>query len=143
MMYRALSALIFLMGATQANASEWWMVESGISYHFDRTKDLNEENWGLGLEWQKDRTWAVIAGVYRNSYYRDSVYVGAAYTPFQWKYAKAGVIAGLVSGYEAGPFMLAPTLMVEVKGYGMNLLVIPPISKDVEGVVGLQLKSRF
>ena len=59
------------------------------SYHFNE-KDLNNYNYGLGLEHK-----SYIAGVFRNSYNSPSFYVGKDFTI----YKNFNVSTGLLTGY--------------------------------------------
>jgi hypothetical protein len=142
--------LSFLLGRCEARAEETkpqtWGVATIASYHANREVKHNERNWGLGLEHDLNDKWRFAAGGYRNSYWRDSVYVGALWLPAQSGNYKFGVLLGAVTGYDhvVGPFAptVLPTLMYEGKQWGANLGVMPSPARGV-GVLGLQLKWRF
>jgi hypothetical protein len=71
--------------------------------HRNRTRNYNEENFGLGLERQYSLVWTVGAGFYKNSYSRDTLYALAYYTPWTIKKDwRVGVVFGVVSGYDEG-----------------------------------------
>ena len=51
---------------------------------------------------------------------------------------------GVVSGYESNLTpLVVPTLMVEGKKWGANILFVPPVQKTNGGGLGLQLKWRL
>ena len=68
---RSLIAAIALLIATPSHADTWAML-SGNSYHWTRSPDQNEKNFGLFLDHGvSDRT-SVVIGSYRNSQNRMS-----------------------------------------------------------------------
>ena len=79
---------------------------------------LNEVNPGLGVE---HKGW--IAGLYKNSFSRRSVYAGREFNYNDY----AGVKAGIVTGYEGG---LSPMIAVYVRYSHIEVLVIPPSPKN-------------
>ena len=140
-----LAALVLVSGIANA---ETWLVVSLASYHFkerEGTKGSYEQtNPGLGLEHVLSDKWRLGAGTYRSSIRTDASYVGAMYIPFGWSYLKFGIALGAVSGYETNLTpLIVPTLMVEGKRFGANLLFVPPVQKANGGGLGLQLKVKF
>jgi len=126
--------------------ADTWLVATVASYHSNRDIEHNERNWGLGIEHDLSDTWRLTAGHYRNSYWRDSSYVGALWMPLVYGRVRVGVLLGAVTGYDrlVGPFAptVLPTLMYEGKQWGANLGVMPSPERGV-GVLGLQIKRRF
>ncbi|SCC94935.1 conserved hypothetical protein [Thiomonas sp. X19] len=132
-------------------ASRWSLDISTVSYHLRQwaRDSLNQDNPGLGLEYQATPTWGLAGGFYKNSYSRTSAYLLASYTPLhlalpaRWS-VSAGLAAGLVSGYTsaeapARPLALAALLQVRNQhGWGFNLLGIPNAGQSA-GFIGLQL----
>lgn len=143
-------ALIIAIGAlARSLAGETWFVSTVASYHYNTDKKYEQQNWGFGIEQKLADNFAVIAGGYRNSNRRDSMYFGAAWAPVQiYGPLRLGVAAMMVGGYEtpkntevlkaAFPFLTA-----EYKGFGFNIPIIPPVSGTTPGVIGLQFKVRW
>ena len=114
------------------------------SYHFDRSKKRNENNYGIGYE-EKSGDLSKMAGIYNNSFNRNSLYGLAGYTPVHMGNFDAGVLGGAVTGYHKYPIpALGLLLQYEKDGYGANLTAMPPASiggKKMNGFLGLQLKK--
>jgi hypothetical protein len=126
-----------------ASAScQTWAAATIASHHFGATQHYEERNYGLGFEAPLNRPrLAAVAGEYRNSFHRTSVYAGLAWTPLAWGPAHFGIIGGIVTGYRPDPVlpMLLPTTQLELGRFGANLYFAPKI-KNGASVVGLQLK---
>ena len=140
--------LIAAVGVVAKAMAETWLTISVASYHFkerDSGKGSYEQtNPGLGLEHVLSDKWRFGAGTYRSSIRTDASYVGAMYTPFSWSYLKFGIAMGAVSGYEPNLIPLViPTLMVEGKKWGANILFVPPVQKTDGGGLGFQVKFKF
>lgn len=104
------------------------------SYHFDRSKNYNERNYGLGYERQFDENWRGHFGFYENSKYRTTVHAFASYSPWRVGDWRAGVMFGPATGYSHTVSVLAGgVLMREWKHFGVNVVVNP-------AAVGLQVK---
>lgn len=140
---------VLLLTASQAFAGETWFVGTLASYHYNTDKKYNQQNWGVGIEQGLTEHFRIVAGGYRNSNRRDSMYFGAAWAPIQiYGPVRLGVAAMYVGGYETskdtevlkGAF---PFLTVEFKDWGINVPVIPPISSSSPGLIALQVKYRF
>ena len=82
--------------------SQTYLVATLTSFHFDRSKQYNESNGGIGLEQRFNERWAVSAGFFRNSFDRHTNYIFAGYTPFQVSDWRVGAVMGGVTGYENG-----------------------------------------
>jgi hypothetical protein len=64
--------------------------------HFpSSSSDLNEHNHGLGLEYTVRKDVAVTAGLFNNSFRKDTFYVGVVYTPFRVVGLHTGFVVGL------------------------------------------------
>ena len=118
------------------------------SYHFKEREgkkgSYEQTNPGLGLEHVINDMWRLGAGTYRSSIRTDASYVGAIYLPLQYANWRLGVAMGAVSGYETNLTpLVVPTLMVEGKKLGLNVLFIPPVQKTNGGGLGLQVKWKF
>lgn len=131
-----------LFAATPALA-DTWVSATTVSYHLDRSRHFNETNPGLGIEHSLTDDTRAIAGFYRNSIYRESVYAGVAWTPLKTEYVRAGFVAGGITGYMVSPApMLIPVVMFEGKRFGANLLFVPHVIKDAPATIGLQIKVK-
>lgn len=126
--------------------SEVWLNVGGFSRHFDRSKNHNERNLGIGLEWRTSPELSYMAGVYDNSVGKYSQYLAANWQPWSLGPVKLGAAIGLMNGYPAmkrgGTFFAAlPMASIEGRRFGINLGLIPSM-KDVDGAVVLQFKLR-
>jgi len=135
MFLRVLLASVML-AASPVYASDY-IVSTVTAYHFDRHKNYNERNFGLGLERQYSDTWAGSVGYYRNSYYRTTYYFFAAYTPLRLGEWRFGAFFGGVTGYENHPSpWLTGVATMDYGRIGLNLVLAP-------SAVALQLKLRI
>lgn len=123
-----------------------YLTQNLTSYHFDRKKNRNENNYGLGYE-EKDGDTSKMIGGYRNSFNRNSLYALAGYTPVHLGNTSLGVFGGGVTGYAKVPIPALGLLMQYENGdYGANLNLVPPMKlrgHKTEGFVGLQLKKKL
>lgn len=129
------------------SSSSLWLNPGLYSYHFDRNRDFNSNNVGLGAEYQISTITSITAGFYRNSYYQSSSYIGAYWQPIGIGPMKLGVVSGLFNGYSntnnGGWFpAVLPALTVEGDLFGCNLLFIPTVPNRIAGSVSLQLKIK-
>lgn len=127
--------------------SELWLNPGLLSYHFDQNKDFNSLNYGFGAEYKFSTVASLTVGTYRNSYYRQSNYIGAYWQPIAVGPIHIGVVAGGFNGYlntNNGAWFPAvlPALTIEGDLIGFNLLVIPTIPNRVSGSLSLQLKIK-
>ena len=129
----------------------WSLDISTTSYHTRRwaRDSLNQDNPGLGIEYQATPDWGAAAGFYKNSYSRTSVYALATYTPLHISLPEGfrvglGWLAGVISGYTSAeapgrPLMAAALLEIRsAQGSGINLVAVPNAGQSA-GFVGLQL----
>jgi hypothetical protein len=135
---------MLFLGIQGARAGELYSVTTARSYHVDREAKYNEKNYGIGLEYQFNRTWAVAIGEYKNSFRNKSNYYGAIYTPFVEGNFKAGLMLLNVSGYDSTNLrryqpVAVPTVIWEGKGFGINTVFVPPVGNKT-GVLGVQVK---
>ena len=109
------------------------------SYHFDRSKNWQEQNWGIGIDYKH-----YIAGYYKNSYDRDSVYVGYHLQPDALainQNLKLGVTMIAVSGYRSSPVLMVPTFSIESEYIKADILFAPALGK-ASGFIGLQMRIK-
>lgn len=146
-MIRLLTLVVMLAAAGDALAGDTSLVVSGLSYHFDRTKKYNEQNFGLGLEHRLSDDFRVSAGWYRNSFYRQSRYAGVVYAPVEAGELRFGAALGVVSGYyrNQGRYMplVLPTAMWDGRDFGINIGVVPKSKRTGGGGIALQMKWRL
>lgn len=143
---RYLLSILVLLLATPAHAADaWWLNFGGPSYH--TRPGYNGQNWGVGLQHDIDAQEMVVAGVYRNSYYRTTHYL--AYGRRTWKHGSvsAGFVVGLIDGYPAlnrGRVIpwSAPFVTVEGDVVGLNFIVVPAVEKQGAWALAAQVKVR-
>ena len=127
-----------LQAPMERQHSKWWVTIPVTSWHKE-DKDYNERNWGLGLEHKQTETWSWVGGTYRNSFYKQSYYLGGVYAPLKFEIqevnVKLGLLLGLFSGYENKIlFHTPPVIQVEAfKKWGGDLLI-------GDGFVGFSFK---
>lgn len=91
-------------GIVQAAENSMAVTVPIFTRHFPHpSPDLNEHNHGLGLEYTLRKDVAVTAGVFNNSFRKDTFYVGVVYTPFRVLGLHTGVVVGfdLSGGYNS------------------------------------------
>lgn len=120
---------------TSARADDWLTVTVGSRHH---KRGYNEHNWGLGMEHGLTDRWRLVAGTYRNSYWRQTVYAGAAYEFASYGKWHFGTTTMIVTGYgpRAEP-VIFPAIAYEDKHWGVNFGPVLP------AVIAVQLKFRF
>ena len=128
-----------------------WISPGIYSLHFDRSKDLRNDNWGLSVEVALAPDHAVIGGNYINSNGQRTHYGAYEWRPLHWKVASlelgAGVALGAFDGYpnyrDGGWFVAAlPVLAIEGRYFGVNMSVIPTIGNRLDGALAVQFKLR-
>ena len=145
-------ALATVTTCAPAHASAWSIDISTTSYHTRQwaRDSLNQNNPGLGLEYQTSSpNWSIAGGFYKNSYSREAAYATAVYTPLHigptsgWHVA-AGADIGVVSGYTSAEVPCRPLMasaIVEIRsrdGWGVNVVAVPNMGQAA-GFIGLQI----
>ena len=110
---------------------------AGVSYHGDRSGNWNEKNPGIGIEHD-----GYIAGYYRNSYNKDTVYAGYAWRPLQAGAFKAGVIVAAASGYHS-PVVAMPSVVVGGDKVALEFVGAPAVGKSTTWFVGATLRLKL
>jgi len=141
------SAQATTLDLTPKDGSSIWINVGGFSRHFDRDKNYNESNFGLGLEYRTSDELSFMAGSYKNSNNRNTTYAAANWQPLALGPFKIGAAVGLMNGYPAmnrgGNFFAAlPMATYEGKRFGVNVGLIPSV-KNVDGAVIVQFKLRI
>jgi hypothetical protein len=135
-----------------------WVAIPVLTRHFNRDAvsrdNLSEDNPGLGVERSNGR-WHWLAGAYRNSNRRKSVYGMVAYTPLSvdlpaQSNLALGLAGGLLTGYNTQkgyPIVPAGGALISWETsyhFGADLFLVPTFkSYGVEGFAALQLKFSF
>ncbi|HWQ37813.1 MAG TPA: hypothetical protein VNM24_04250 [Burkholderiales bacterium] len=129
-----------------------WLNPGFFSLHFDRTRDLREDNIGLGAEIVLHRNHALIGGTFINSERERTRYAAYQWRPLHWKAGDttrvvAGVVIAALDGYPRvrdGDWFVAPLplLAIESRRIGFNFSVVPTINDRVDGAVIAQIKVR-
>jgi hypothetical protein len=148
-----IAALALLAGAAQAETiepaplNEVWLNGGFYTYHFQRDKDLNGANGGIGAEWRFSTVASATAGRFYNSDRAYSNYVGVFYQPWKIGPVRVGAVVGAFDGYpkmrNGGWFPAAiPTLSYEYERVGINVAIIPSYKDRLYGGISLQLKLK-
>ena len=128
--------------------SQVWVNAGFATAHFDRDRDLNGNNRGLGLEYRFSTVWSATAGRFYNSDRTYSNYAGAYYQPWHVGPVRLGAVVGAFDGYpnfrDGGWFpALLPAASVEYKRIGLNVAFIPSYKDRLYGGISLQLKLKL
>jgi len=78
--------------------NEVWVNPGMYSYHFQKDQNLNNNNWGVGLEYRFNLVASATIGNFKNSDNDRSSYVGVYYQPIAIGPLKLGVVAGGFNG---------------------------------------------
>ena len=128
-----------------------WLNPGFFSYHFDRDKDLREDNWGFGAEVEFSANHVAMAGTFINSNDERSRYIGYQWRPLHWKPkgvdVHVGAILAAMDGYplyKEGDWFVAalPLLAVQGKRLGANFSIVPTIEDRLDGAFVIQLRLR-
>ncbi len=117
-----------------------WLTLSGLSHHFqpDR-RDWREVNPGAGLEREFTGTpWTASAGYFRNSYDRNTFYLGSRWMPLAAGPFRFGAFGLLATGYPS-PVLVLPAVSAQIGRIGANLIALPNLP-GYSGYLGLQLR---
>jgi hypothetical protein len=155
LLFRVLAGLCATLCSAYAADTEFppqvWLNPGFYSYHFDRDKNLRENNAGLGVEVLLAPDHGLMAGTFMNSRDERSYYAGYQWRPLHWRPAHALVSAGIaiaaIDGYptynNGGWFLsLLPLLSIEGRRIGVNLSIIPTIKDRIDGGIAVQVKLR-
>jgi hypothetical protein len=126
---------------------ELWLNPGMYSYHFNRQKHHNDNNYGFGAEYRFSTVASVTAGRYYNSDREYSNYVGLYYQPFAIGPVRVGAVIGGFDGYsrmhDGGWFLAAiPMLGYEYGRVGLNVAIIPSYGDRLHGAIAFQLKVK-
>jgi hypothetical protein len=144
----ALAAATLLPAAYAVDLARTWVNPGFYSYHFERDKNLNNTNTGLGIEVPLNDTYSLTAGVFENSNRATSHYLGLYVMPFDIGPFKLGAVVGGFNGYpnanHGGWFpALIPVVALEGRQLGLNVSLVPTVHDKLHGAISFQLKYRF
>lgn len=125
-----------------------WIDSGFATYHFQRDRDLNGANSGLGAEYRVRTDLALSVGRFYNSDRAWSNYAGVLYQPWRYKRWGFGVVAAAFDGYPrmrgGGWFpALIPAATYEYERIGVNIGVIPSYKDRLYGGISVQLKLKI
>ena len=131
-----------------APKSELWIDSGFLTAHFNRDKDLNGENHGLGAEYRFSNTLSATAGRFYNSDRAWSSYAGVIWQPWTIGPVRVGAAIAGFNGYphmrEGGWFPAAiPTATIEYRRVGVNIGVVPSYKDRLYGGISVQLKFKL
>lgn len=138
-------------GSSPVDPVQVWINPGIYSIHFDRDKNLRDNNIGLGAEVLLAKNHGVMAGTFINSNRERSRYAAYQWRPLHWEVAglnvSAGITAGVFDGYpnyrNGGWFAAAmPLLSIEGTRFGVNLGIVPTIANRLDGALAVQFKIR-
>lgn len=134
-----------VVAAAPAALADIWINPGFYSHHFDKSKNLNDNNRGFGIETSINKTYAITAGMFENSNRETSHYIGAYVMPFQRGSFKAGAAVGAFDGYpnmrDGGWFAaVIPTVAIEGRRLGLNVMYTPKIGDKVNSALSFQVK---
>jgi len=128
-----------------------WLNPGNFAYHFNRDKDLREDDTGLGAELVLADKHVLAAGSFINSNRRRSHYGAYYWRPLHWRPAGIQVHAGIAAGafdgypnYRNGAWFPAvlPMLAIEGERVGANIFFVPTIKNRLDGAIAVQFKLR-
>ena len=131
-----------------APVRELWIDSGFWTGHFDRDKDLNGRNMGLGAEYRWRADLALTAGRFNNSDRRYSNYAGAIWQPFALGPVRLGAVVAGFNGYphmrDGGWFpALIPVATFEYQRVGVNIGFVPSYKDRLYGGISVQLKFKL
>lgn len=147
----AAAGAVCAQDAQKKFAPQVWLNPGTLSLHFDRDKDLREDNTGIGAELALAEDHVLAAGSFINSNRRRSQYGAYYWRPLHWQPAGIKVHAGIAAGafdgypnYRNGAWFPAalPMLAVEGDRIGANIFFVPTIKNRLDGAVAIQIKFR-
>lgn len=129
-------------------AQELWLNPGFYAYHFQKDRHLRNDAWGFGAEYRYSTASAVTAGMYHNSNWGTSHYVGYYWRPVAVGGVRLGAVLGALNGYpgtrKGGWFpAVLPTASVEYGRVGLNIYYIPSIRDSVNGSITFQLNVKL
>ena len=137
--------------ASQEFSPRVWISPLIYSLHFDSSKNLRNDNWGLSVEVALAPDHGLIGGSYINSNRARTHYGAYEWRPLHWQVSSLelslGVALGAFDGYpnyRDGGWFVAPLPVLSIEGryIGVNMSVIPTIRDRLDGALAVQFKLR-
>jgi hypothetical protein len=127
---------------------ELWLDSGFLTAHFNRDKDLNGENHGLGAEYRFSGAMAAAVGRFYNSDRAWTSYAGVIWQPVAIGPVRLGAAVAAFNGYphmrDGGWFPAAiPTLTFDYRRVGVNIGVVPSYKDRLYGGISVQLKFKL
>lgn len=131
-----------------APKGELWVDSGFLTAHFNRDKDLNGSNRGLGAEYRFNGTMSAVAGRFFNSDRAWSSYAGVIWQPYAIGPVRLGAAIAAFNGYphmrDGGWFPAAiPTATFEYQRVGVNVGFVPSYKDRLYGGISVQLKFKL
>ncbi len=132
----------FFVGPTQAGKI---YISPGMnSYHFDRDAGYKNENWGLGVQVDFQKTFSLNFGRFKNSEDNLSNYLTGTWYPYVFEHTKIGLLVGGFDGYvkerNGGWFLAGMPIINYSRGkWGVNMAVVPKYKNRIHGAFIVQL----
>ena len=131
-----------------APARQLWLDSGFATYHFDRDKDLNGANGGIGVEYRWRGDLALTVGRFYNSDRQYSSYAGAIWQPFAIGPMRLGAVIAGFNGYphmrDGGWFpAVIPVATIEYQRFGVNFGFVPTYKDRLYGGLSVQLKFKL
>jgi hypothetical protein len=131
-----------------APRGELWLDSGFLTAHFNRGKDLNGVNHGLGAEYKFSSTMSAAAGRFYNSDRAWSSYAGVIWQPYAIGPVRIGTAIAAFNGYphmrDGGWFpAVVPTLTWEYRRVGLNIGIVPSYKDRLYGGISVQLKLKL
>lgn len=70
------------------------------SYHMDRSVPHNEVNPGVGCNKRMGQKWGIGSGIYYNSHWKTTLFLGTSYYPYSYNNWRFGGTFMLATGYD-------------------------------------------
>jgi hypothetical protein len=138
-------ALVSVILSTEAKAETQYSLIAHVASKHGSTRDnyrFNEVNLGLAIRAEFNGDWSVQSGIYKNSYYRTTVYAVGQYTPLHFGAARFGAFAGLGTGYDkpvAGGLMA----IIDAGAFSLTVRGAPAIGKGTAAVATIEFGYKF
>lgn len=164
-------AVLFLLSAAAgpAAAGQFDLVVNGRSYHVNSDYDWNENNLGMGLEYEFDSNspwiWSLTGNAFLDSRSNMSYMAGGGLKRRLWRsprdagyYFDAGLVAFVMSRADFNDYLpfpgILPTVSFGMRNLGVNLTYLPKtivrdiaqakvLDPNIGGVFFLQMKFRL
>lgn len=126
---------------------ELWLNPGFYSYHPEQNLGFNNSNYGFGGEYRYSTVSSVTLGFFENSVRETSHYAGWYWQPIAFGALRMGAVLGGLDGYpkmnNGGLFLAAiPTVSVEYKSVGANVMLIPGYRDRLHSSISFQLKLK-